>query len=182
MGRSPKGVITRSVPDWNFSNLYYGSATTLALAASDSPVWFGLFNSASAGQSLVVWHIEISMLYRASNLAFPATVVAAWNYNYSHQGSGSVNNGSLSSPGGLANGTVFSGAHGDAGGSPSELGFWNVCADATTGSYIWPHDWPYIIIPPNYSVVWFVNQVTTPQQQAGAINFYTVYESVTSPL
>jgi len=181
MPRAPKGVVTRTWPDWNYANLYWARANALQLASSDSPIWVGLTNTLSAGQSLVLWHVEITQAFRTSNLAYPSLLAAAWQYNFTSSNGGSQAGGSLSIPGAQGLATPFSGAQGGGGPTPTQANFWTDAMSPTTGAYIWPHEWPYAIIPPQYGIAWFLEYVTTPQQGNGGTYAKFIYEVVPAP-
>jgi hypothetical protein len=182
MARSPKGVVARSLPDWNYANLYYGRADTLALASSDTPVWCGITNSLTSGQSIVLWHVEFSFSFVASNLAYPGRLATAWQYNFTNSNGGDQGGGSLSTPGATGLATIFSGAAGGGGPTPTQTNYWNTAISPTTGQYVWPHEWPYAILPPQYGIAWFAAYTATPQQAAASLHFNCVYEVVISPL
>jgi hypothetical protein len=181
MPRSPKGVVVRTLPDWNYTNLYYGRVFAPGISNLVLDQWLGITNTAGAGQSLVLWHVEFSQAFKASNVAYPTPIVAAWNYNFTAQGGGGQAGGSLSAPGTLSPVTLFSGSSGNTP-VPSQANFWNAANSATTGEYHWPHEYPYAIIPPNWGIAFFLIATTTPQQYNAGLNAYFVYELVASPL
>ena len=182
MPRSPKGVITRTWPDWNYANLFVASWETEALASSDSPIWFGLNNNASGAASLVVWDFNMTQEFRTGNTAYPNNLVAAWDYNFTNTNGGVFSSASLSNPGAAAIGQPFCGAAGGGGPTPSQANFWTIGCDPTSGTYRWLHEWPMLVIPPRYSITFFLDYVTTPQQGNGGVYGNMIYEVVNNPI
>jgi hypothetical protein len=138
--RQPKGVLTRTLPDWNSASLMCGSGGGSAAAGHtyDAGVW----NNASDGSLLVLWDLTIAASY--------ATVTN----NTSPDALGGF---SPLNPGGGAGINLYNGQPAKAGQVWSGFDTFNVVGfdeeyvfPLKSGAYQWPHNWPIAIINPGF--------------------------------
>lgn len=177
MPRTPKGVVTRSQPEWNSANLYWGG---FALASTGTAGQYTglILSNTSQGQSLVVWDWEIACANPISGSpALPFEAVFCWDSKpfahttYSpavgiapHQlGTIPVAQwGTYSFTGGPSGLTQFVLA-------PLQLGYWK-----------WKHEWPMVTVPPGYCIGMFVSSLNTVYSSQFPV-MTCLFEAVNNP-
>ena len=142
--RRPKGTVVRAVPDWNLN-----ACAAIAIIGTESSGQIsecGLINDAKDGRFLVVWELGIS--HAAGGGGDPAQMTCGAQLYQSPIFGVSLANTPLNPTIGMVPGSGwFNG---------TSAGF------LTTGvlqpilkgnvDYHWPHNWPFCVIPPGFSL------------------------------
>lgn len=147
MPRKPKGVVTRTIPDFNAANMFHLSADGTGSGATSTNTGIVLFNN-TLNSTLVIWHAEFGMYNAPSGATLPTFIKGAVGVGPPGFGSnaGFTANVSLTNPqaGAVGAAYVVSSAAGTTNYSQNHAfapqnGFWQ-----------WIHEWPLAILPPNY--------------------------------
>jgi len=150
----PKGVMSRSVYDWNVSRIMAGQFNSPAVAAQSS--YLRVFNNSTDGSWMYGIGFTITTVY-------PNGCFIEWSNGTEGSTAGvaqpqPLNPMSQGLPGQFYN---FS--------SPTcvahEIGW--ITSNSTNESIFWPYDWPFCVVPPNYSI--YLHTGGTNVQLAGSI-------------
>lgn len=177
MPRYPKGVVNRTVPEWNAANLYWGGSVVPSTGSSGGYAGFSLWNS-SAGQSLVVWDCEV--IFAAPFSAAPllpvtgitcyaskpfATITYSPLYGYAPHQLGQIPVGQW-------------GTYGAPGGPSGLTQYENI--NLSNGYWRWNKDFPMITLPPGYAFGIFSFSLSTVFS-AQRNNASILFEAVNAP-
>jgi hypothetical protein len=146
--RRPKGVVVRSLPDWNSTNLMSGAQFNLGATVNHTSD-AGLYNDATDGSLLVLWHLSVAVSYVVNTtITLPAALAGFTVLN----------------PGGSAASNLYNSQPARAGAVWSGFDIFDTTAlddewvfPLSGGAYQWPHEWPIAIIPPGMSFALEVN-------------------------
>jgi hypothetical protein len=168
MARRPKGTIVRPLPDWNLRNMGFGQIVGGANANLSENL--GLYNDSTIGEALVIWDVTINVAVRT------AGVVSQPNVAGQLQPGGTNLNG-LSQPvltPAIGQGQAIPGQLWDDANAPG-LSFAQYTFLLDAGQWRWMHDWPFAVIPPAWSYVWYI----VGSSQGMSVSVYA--EAVRSP-
>lgn len=151
MARKPPGSIIRTLPDWNSRNMQAAAAIVGGIPNSTFAAC-GLYNNASDGSTLVVWHASVSYfpglpggqvasVFRGSFQQGPISNVGA--------GQGVLFQGQPQLAGQIFVANPYANPHTEFLSFP----LYGATATATPMSWEWKHDWPLAYVPPTWSFV-----------------------------
>ena len=169
MARTPKGSIARNPADWNMRRMYFNQFPGGTVAAdTDESIILG--NTSQDGKSLVVWDVTVTVAGSVAGVVDTPTVQGqlgqfAVDFGLPTDG--------LSAP-------AIPGSPVGAGrmqlidpGRVIKFGAYDFVFGQ--GTWQWPHDWPFCVIPPGWNYFWSLFGST----DAWGVGVY--YEEVINP-
>jgi hypothetical protein len=158
MPRSPKGVVSRPLPEWNAANIYRQGASGSGSGAASFNVGMVLFNN-STGASLVCWDAEYGMFIVPSGANFPTAITGGF-------GVGPPSFASAASP--IAGSALHQPANAEIGQiytfntSSATTGYGQVHRFVPqAGFWSWRHEWPFFTLPPGYGFMLMASGFTS---------------------
>lgn len=182
MPRSPKGVVTRSPPEWNLQNMYWGWYNTSG-PGTNQILGVVLYNN-TTNSTFVVWHAAtdtISENYTATNVVGASVAMAMGKGVPNHQLStpGTVQY-ALAVPGQTGLGIMYS-----YGPNTVPSAYTNLvsigCQIGTQwqAGWHWPHEWPIAVIPPGFG---FALHIYGGSNELSSFSDFTFgFEAVSQP-
>ena len=145
MGRKLKGTVTRPIPDWNIKNMFGSAVGTGPLGIGNIGA-IGLLNTATAGEWLVVWDIQVNIHPSASGSG-QRVLDCAIRHGTASPLLFTEPNNPLASAVGSGPGQVWAAT------TNFEAGGIFFSGVFPTDIYQWPHEWPFCAIQPGDSCV-----------------------------
>ena len=185
MPRSPKGVVTRPIPEWDFINVYTQYTAISGPGTGFQNAGGILFNN-STNSTFVLWDWWIGCWFNSvvSTQLLPQYASGGVGYGApkspaSGQGFVGIQN---AQPGSAGIGSTYTLSASSTPSAYSQNTFYvgMLTGNATSVECRWKHDWPYLTLPPNYGFMIFVASGNTePFANQTQVGF--TYEVVQNP-